>query len=105
MRIRDIFNWWFGESDRVSRLKLLRQQRRLLQDGLCANAEVIDARVTGDRIGAVQPVKLWLRVQKPDGSFIYTQTNSMMAGLDLPARGQVLHIKYMPQDLSTVVIL
>jgi hypothetical protein len=96
---------WFNHLSSAGKLKLIKEQRRLLKEGMPAYAEVIETDILGDRIGNLQAVQLWLKLQRPDGSFVYTHARTVIHSSAIPGKGQLLNIKYMPQDLSTVVII
>jgi hypothetical protein len=95
----------FAGERKAEKLKLLQQQRMLLHLGLEATAEVMDTSLFEDRVGSLLPVRLWLKLKKSDGSFIYTHTHSLVSSGHIPSKGQVLHIKYLPENLSAVLIL
>jgi hypothetical protein len=100
---------WFGKvftgERRAEKLRLLQQQRMLLHQGLEATAEVMDTTLFDDKVGSMFPIRLWLKLKKADGSFIYTHTRSLVSISHIPVRGQVLRIKYLPENLSAVLIL
>jgi hypothetical protein len=84
---------------------LFQQQRFLLHEGLETNAEVIDSTVYDEKVGGMQPVRLWVKLKKTDGSFIYTYTQTLVPFNLIPGKGQKLRIRYLPDNLSFIVIL
>ena len=94
-----------GDSRKSEKFRLLQQQRHLLHEGLEATAEVIDASLFDEKVGSMFPVRLWLKLKKKDGCFIYTHANTLLPFNSLPGKGQMLRIKYFPENLSVVLIL
>jgi hypothetical protein len=95
--------WLAGKN--VERSRLLQRQRLLLHQGLVATAEVLEASLSEDKVGNLLPVRLWLKLKKTDGSFIYTHTLTLVSLKDIPVGGQTLRVKYLPDNLSSVIIL
>lgn len=95
----------FARERKTEKLKLLQQQRMLLHLGLEATAEVMDTSLFEDRVGSLLPVRLWLKLKKADGSFIYTHTHSLVSLGHIPVKGETLRVKYLPENLSAVLIL
>jgi len=90
---------------RSERLQLLKHQRLLLRSGLEATAEVMDAVLFEDRVGSQLPIKLWIKLKKVDGSFLFTHTKTLVPISKIPSKGQLLQIKYIPGDIDSIVIL
>ena len=86
-------------------MRLLKQQRYLLHQGLETSAEVMGTSLTDDKVGSLLPVRLWLKLRKTDGSFIYTHTQTLVPLNHIPGKGQRLRIKYLPENLSHILIL
>jgi hypothetical protein len=95
----------FAGERKAEKLRLLQQQRMLLHQGLEATAEVMDTTLFDDKVGSMFLVKLWLKLKKADGSFIYTHTHSLVSFGHIPGKGQLLRIKYLPENLSAILIL
>ena len=107
MKLNSLVQWtykWFSGNN-AKGLNLLLHQRLLLHQGIVATAEVIEASLSEDKVGSLLPVRLWLKLKKTDGSFIYTHTLTLVSLKDIPVGGQTLRIKYLPDNLSSVVIL
>jgi hypothetical protein len=101
-------NWLagiFADRHKSEKVKLLRQQRALLHSGLETTAEVMQTSLHQDPVGNMLPVWLWLKLKKSDGSFIYIQTGSLVSLKHIPVKGEILRIKYLPDDLSAILIL
>lgn len=90
---------------RTDNLSLLKQQQHLLHEGLEATAVVMDTTMYDDKVGNLFPVRLWLKLKKSDGTFIYTHAHSLVSMNHIPGKGQSLRIKYLPDNLSSVLIL
>lgn len=95
----------FAGERKAEKLKMLQQQRLLLLHGLEATAEVMDTTLFENKIGSMLPVRLWLKLKKNDGSHIYTHSHTLISLNHLPSKGQVLRIKYFPENLSAILIL
>ena len=108
MTFNSVFAWVSriaGSDRKAEQLRLLKQQRYLLQQGLETSAEVMDTSLTEDKVGSLFPVRLMLKLRKTDGSFIYTQTQTLVPLNNIPGKGQSLRIKYQPENLSLILIL
>ena len=108
MRLRSAIPWWqrvFPGWKRTQWLRLLQQQRSLLHTGMDANAEIMHTIFFEERIGNLLPVKLWVKLKKADGSFIYTHTITLVNYSFIPDRGETVKVKYQPSDLSAILIL
>jgi hypothetical protein len=104
LAIQRIFRFFSG-SKKIESRQLLKQQRILLYQGYEGTAEVLDVLLLEERVGRLLPVRLWLKLKKADGSFIYTYSNSLLNRNRIPLKGQKLLLKYLPDDLSSVLIL
>ena len=108
MRFNSVFEWvsrLAGSGRKGEQLRLLKQQRYLLHQGLETSAEVMGTSLTDDKVGSLLPVRLWLKLRKTDGSFIYTHTQTLVPLNHIPGKGQRLRIKYLPENLSHILIL
>lgn len=86
-------------------MRLLKEQRFLLHNGMETTVEVMETLLEEHRVGSLLPARLWVKLKKPDGSFIYTYANTLLSPNHVPGRGEVLHIKYVPENLSTILVL
>jgi hypothetical protein len=108
MKFFSLFRWLKNSKaagQKKTKAQVLRQQHMLLHHGLETTAEVMDAVLQNSSIGDMLLVKLWLKLKKTDGSFSYTHTQTLLSLRNLPGKGQLLRIKYLPEDLSSVVIV
>jgi len=85
--------------------RLLQQQRNILHQGMEASAEVMDASLMEEKVGRMLPVRLWVKLRKADGSYIYTHTQTLVSLNNIPRKGQLLRIKYLPENLSAILII
>jgi hypothetical protein len=95
----------FAGDGKAKKLQLLREQRQILCNGVEALAEVIDACLQNDVVGNLVEIKLMLKLKKTDGSYLYTNTATLVSLRQLPGKGDLLHIKYIPGSIQMVVIL
>ena len=86
-------------------MRLLQQQRYLLHQGIEASAEIMETVLFEDKVRNMLPVRLWIRLKKADGTFIYTLTYTLITQNHIPGKGQIVKIKYLPDNLSTILIL
>lgn len=100
---------WLGKlvsgERKTEKLQLLQHQRTLLRQGLEGTAEIIDTSIAADKIGNMFPVRLWLKLKITDGSFIFTHTKALLQLRQVPVKGQIVRIKYLPENLSSVLVL
>ena len=92
-------------SRRAEALQIIKQQRFLLHQGLETTAEIMETMLTDEQIGSLLPVRLWIKMRNVDGSFIYLHTHSMIMMKHIPEKGETVHIKYLPGNLSNILIL
>ena len=85
--------------------RLLHQQRQLLYRGIEVSAEVMDIASMKKGPGAMHLIQLWIKLKKADGSFVYTHTYTLVTLNSIPQKGQSLRIKYLPENLSCVLLL
>jgi hypothetical protein len=84
---------------------ILERQRELIHLGIETCAEVMDVFVYKDKVGGLRSIRLWIKIRKADGSFFFTYTHSLAPDHKLPVKGQVLVIRYFPDNLAAVAIL
>ena len=90
---------------RIEYLKLLQQQRFLLREGMEASAEIIETLMFDEKVGSMRPARLWVKLRKTDGTYIYTHTSTLVTLSHVPGKGEIVKIKYIPDNLSTILIL
>lgn len=102
---------WIWLSTIISRerkeekLRLLNQQQNLLYHGFEASAEVLDSTILKKRIGNLQLIKIWIKLRKDEGHHIYTHSQALVNSNILLQKGQLVRVKYFPDDLSSILIL
>jgi hypothetical protein len=84
---------------------ILERQRELIHFGIETSAEILDVFAYKDKVGSMRTIRLWVKIRKPDGSFFFTYTHSLAPDKSLPVKGQILRIRYFPDNLSSVVIM
>lgn len=100
--------WWqrmFPGWKRAEYFRLLQQQRLLLQKGTETTAEIMDAAFFEDNTGSLLPMRLWVKLKKADGSFIYTHASTVVNYKQVPGKGETVKIKYLPDNFSSILIL
>jgi hypothetical protein len=91
-------------NSKKAELQLLQEQRLLLKEGISTSAEIMDADVSDERTGKLLHVKLWLKIKSADGVYQYIHSTTLMRFSQIPAKGTLVNIKYLPA-LASVVIL
>ncbi len=104
LAIRRIYSIISGQG-KTHKFHLLRQQHYLLHQGMEATAEVMESTLFEEKVGSMFPVKLWIKLKKADGTYIYIHTNTLVTLNHIPFTGQSLRIMYAPKDLSAILIL
>lgn len=100
--------WWqrlFPGWKKAEWLRLLQQQRRLLYTGSEATAEIIDVFFNEEKIGNLLSLKLWIKLRKTDGSFLFTHTNTIVSKNHVPGKGEKVRVKFFPENLSSILIM
>jgi hypothetical protein len=100
--------WWqriFPGWKKAECLRLLQCQRMLLHTGMEATAEIMDTFCFDERIGGLMPVKLWIKLRRSDGTYIYTHSSTVVAFNKIPGKGDCIKIKYLPENLAAILIL
>ena len=92
-------------TDRLKAYRFLQQQRQLLYSGIEVSAEVMDISLMQKAIGTMHLVRLCIKLKKADDSFIYIPTKALVSLNNIPQKGQLLRIKYFPEDLSSVMVM
>lgn len=102
-----IVNWrkWFAGRGRTQQLRLLKQQRQLLHTGMETTAEVLNSTIESETVGNLLPVSLWLRLKQSDGSYCYIKSKTLVPLRQLPVIGQLLRIRYSPENPANVLII
>lgn len=84
---------------------LLQQQGIVMQQGVEGSAEIIHYYITEISAGKKQLVQLWIKLQTIDGSYRYTHTHAWLPKNNALYNGAVHTIRYMPQQLSVIIII
>ena len=96
----------FGNSrEEKERLHRLQQQYSLSLAGIHTTAEIIALSVSKKGVARRSYVRLWIKLKKEDGSFIYTFTQTEPATPMSLSKGQVIQVKYLPGDPNSILVL
>ncbi len=82
----------------------LQQQRFLLRTGIPATAQILDMVQEESEMNDFVQMRFWVML-KMQGGISYQHIQTLMNKKDIPAVGQVLQIRCLPQDWSTVVVV
>lgn len=108
MKIQLAYRWinkLLAGKKRADLLSFIQQQRFLLHHGLESTAEVMDSFLSEEKIGSQFPVRLCLKLKMRDGSFLYTHTNTLVPLNKVPNKGQTIRIRYVPENMTSVLVL
>lgn len=89
----------------AAQLQLLKKLNQLVSDGIETQVEVLDTKVEEERIGKLYEVQLWVRFQKSDHTFIYTHCKTLLQWNKIPTKGQILKVRYLPENLNSVLLV
>jgi len=89
----------------VENFRLLQHQQSLVKEGRETIAEVVEASVPEERVGHLICLRLRLKLREIDGSFIYTDTRTLVGFNNIPQKGQWLKIRYRPDNLMSILLL
>lgn len=92
-------------ADKAKALRILQQQRKIISDGIEMPAEVMNVSLLPKNVGRFRQVRLSLRLRKGDDCFIYTSAKALTIPGCIPESGQQLRVKFLPHDLSTIVLV
>jgi hypothetical protein len=95
----------FGNAKRRKNLYQLQQQHYLHKYGIETTAEIMESFLLDERIGNYLPTRLWLKLRRPDGILIYTHSNILVNIRQRLVKGQTVKIKYLPGNLSSILII
>ena len=90
---------------RAEHLRLAKQLHLLRYKGIETTAELIDVTMLEYKTGNNIPLLLWVRMEMPEKSLVYTHAYTLVSRSGMPHRGEKLRIKYLPDDISTVLIV
>jgi len=85
-------------------LRLLQEQRLLLKEGISTMAEIMSTDFSDEWTGKLLHVKLWLKIKSAEGAFQYKHSSALMRPSQIPPKGTIITIKYLP-SLTSIVIL
>ena len=84
---------------------MLQQQRYLLHKGVLSTAEVLDCFAFDQRLSGYSLVRMWVRLQIPSGTTVFTYTETLVHRKHIPVTGDTLQVRCLPDDLSSIVIV
>lgn len=85
-------------------MEQLQWQSYLLHSGIPATAEVLDISVKKSDVPDFVMVNMWVKLKHQDNitvQRVHSQINKNM----LPRKDQVIHIKFLPENMSQVIVL
>ncbi len=98
------FNTVFTISSRRKVYEQLQWQRFLLRTGVPATAHILDLVEEGNQILGYVQLRMWVEI-KIKGVVTYRHMQTLLSSNQKPQVGDVVHIRYCPDDLSRILIL
>jgi len=100
-RIQSIF---LNKDKQKQAMEQLQWQSYLLQSGIPARAEVLELSVKDSVLHDYLVVYMWLNFKYQD-RVIYQQVGTQINRKMLPKKNQLIHIKFLPENISQVLVL
>ena len=82
----------------------LQWQRFLLRTGVPATAQVMDMVEERDPVVGYVQVRFWVML-RVNGNITYRHIQTLLNKDKLPSVGDVIHIRFCPDDMSKVIVL
>lgn len=98
--------WDSLKTNRLNKLnKNINLQKEILKIGIESTAEIYETKIIEQRIGKLFPVQLSLKLLITHDKYIYTKSNTLISINKIPKKGDVIRIKYLPNNWENIVIL
>lgn len=82
----------------------LQWQRFLLRTGVPATAQILDMVEENDQLSGYVQLHMWMML-KIKGVVTYRHTQTLLSKTQKPVIGDMVHIRYCPDDLSRILIV
>lgn len=99
--------WWTQLQRRLHyqrARRLLKKHHAILEQGITIHTEVSHCYVCGIELAGYVVARLRLKIRLPDDTIVATHTSTLVSQPLLPRDGQRVQIKFLPGDLSQVVL-
>lgn len=98
------FNRLLQKSSRRSVYEQLQWQRFLLRTGVPATAHILDMVEENDQLPDYVQLRMWVEM-KTKGVVTYRHIQTLLNRESKPQIGDIIHIRYCPDDLSRILIV
>ncbi|NII23846.1 hypothetical protein HB364_02060 [Pseudoflavitalea sp. X16] len=99
--------WWKIGQYRRSRKQVhgqLQQQRILLQQGIAAQARIIEIEEKAELIKGYVRLRVWVMIRLQE-KLLYQQVNTMVTIERVPVAGEVVRIRILPENTASILIM
>lgn len=91
-------------ADRSRSLEQLQWQRYLLHTGIPATAKVLDMIQEKSEMQEYVLIRIWV-MMKASGNISYQHIQTLVSKKDIPSVGQIINIRYCPDNITNVIIV
>lgn len=98
------FNRLLQKNSRRSVYEQLQWQRFLLRTGVPATAHILDMVEENDQLLGYVQLRMWVEL-KIKGVVTYRHIQTLLSREQKPQKGDIVHIRYCPDDLSRILIV
>lgn len=99
--------WWKIGWQKKSRKQVygqLQQQRVLLQQGVAAHARIVEIEEKYELLKGYVELRVWAIIRLEE-KLLYQQVHTMVPADKVPVTGEVVRIRIMREDTSSILIL
>lgn len=82
----------------------LQQQRVLLQQGIAAQARIIEIEEQVELVKGYVGLRVWAIIRLQE-KLLYQQVHTMVAVEKIPVAGEVVRIRILPENTSSILIM
>lgn len=98
------FNRLLQKNSRRSVYEQLQWQRFLLRTGVPATAQILDMVEENNQLPGYVQLRMWVML-KIKGVVTYRHIQTLLSQDQKPLVGDIIHIRYCPDDLSRILIV
>lgn len=105
--MKQVKAWWKIGQYRRSRKQVyaqLQQQRLLLQQGIAAQARIIEIEEKAELIKGYVRLRAWVMIRLQE-KLLYQQVNTMVTTEKIPVAGEVVRIRILPENTASILIM
>lgn len=105
--MKQVKAWWKIGQYRRSRKQVygqLQQQRILLQQGIAAQARIIEIEEKAELIKGYVRLRAWVMIRLQE-KLLYQQVHTMVTVDKVPEAGEVVRIRILPENTASILIM